>query len=738
MSTTNAWAGRAEKVPVPVALVARGDAAHRVVACLAAEGCCVETFDDVQALWSRIERGATYVAVWFNPLAVDAEALRRDLEERWGAARPVLVRVGEAEAPLWPADAAAPWPLTPAVVRSLVNLLACIAGRSADLEALHDLDERLRNAVEHDLRNPLTAVTQLGGALSNRERLSPTGRVELDGLLRAARGAIQRLEALGQACETPSVPRPTPAPVAIRPLLAQALSSTGFAPSVVQWVPDAGDPVVTMDGELFRRVLEHLLANTRNGGGTGGRVTVVAEADRLSVEVIGGGPLTDSTARRTLEWCALVVEAHGGSLTVHDGGAEGPLVRTEWPQLVEVRPVEQAEAAVPARAPLLVWFADDEVLVRKAMGRLLRRLGYDVVLFESGDALLTEIEDPHQQHDPDVVISDANMPGTQGLDVLRRVRAAAPRAARVLFTAYQPNRLVVEAFNRGTVHRYITKGQGAKEIESCLAEIDAERAIDESSGDGMRADLERLLRDARVTLHLQPLYDAQTRELVACEALLRSLDPAFKGPLEIVDATRTYGREAPLQRLLSGIGREIRAKLPPHVDLFMNVDPIILHNPDQLDFAFDPLYPVARSIVLELTERARLGSDGKWRESVDRLRRLGFRIALDDVGAGYNSLGAVAAVNPEVIKLDISLVSSVHRDETKAEIVHLLCEYARRHDLATVAEGIEEAAEAERCRELGVRWLQGYHLARPMPLDDLIARHPEAFAARETLHAAGA
>ncbi len=99
-----------------------------------------------------------------------------------------------------------------------------------------------------------------------------------------------------------------------------------------------------------------------------------------------------------------------------------------------------------------------------------------------------------------------------------------------------------------------------------------------------------------------------------------------------------------------------------------------------------------------------------------------FRVALDDVGAGYNSLGAVAAVKPDVIKLDISLVSGVHRDPRRAELVRLLCAYAAGQGMGTVAEGIEEAAEADVCTDLGVRWLQGYHLGRPMPLDDLSSR----------------
>ena len=105
------------------------------------------------------------------------------------------------------------------------------------------------------------------------------------------------------------------------------------------------------------------------------------------------------------------------------------------------------------------------------------------------------------------------------------------------------------------------------------------------------------------------------------------------------------------------------------------------------------------------------------------MRAKGFEIALDDLGAGYNSLGAVAAVSPEIIKLDISLVSNVHLSNSKKEMVYLLSEYAQKHSMKTVAEGIEVADEAEVCSQLGIKWLQGYHLARPMPLEQFMSTY---------------
>ena len=189
--------------------------------------------------------------------------------------------------------------------------------------------------------------------------------------------------------------------------------------------------------------------------------------------------------------------------------------------------------------------------------------------------------------------------------------------------------------------------------------------------------------------------------------------------------TDTDAHQVVVDQLLGSVGAP---------DLYLNTGDLVEDGGDSsqwqdfFDFerelmAVAPLYPVANSMVLELTERAQLGSDGGWESAVNYLRNVGFRIALDDVGAGYNSLGAVAAVTPEVIKLDISLIAGIHRNAQKAELVKLLADYAERRHIRTVAEGIETAEEERACKSLGVQLLQGYHLGRPVPLSDCMEKH---------------
>lgn len=511
------------------------------------------------------------------------------------------------------------------------------------------------------------------------------------------------------------------APTAVRAVLHEAVGITGLPQTAITWIPDV-DPVVRVDPERFRRVIEHLVANVRRHAEGDGQVDVRVEDGELVVEVTDRGPGFPGTFGRGLEYCRVVVEGHGGRLTHrprHEGGA---VFRVTFPEVVETRQVGAPEPSPAPEAPLNVWFADDEELVRKAVSRLLRHAGYALRTFPDGDSMLRALSEAEEP--PEAIVCDAEMPGMHGLDVLREVAKIHPQAARILYTAYWPTTLVVDAFNEGVVHRYVNKGQGSSEIEACLKQVlEQRRAASGSSKDPRRTQFEEMLSGESVTLHVQPLFDAKTGALVAAEALMRSMHPAFRGPLEILDAARAYSREYALQRLLAKVAVEIRAELPRQVDLFVNVDPIILRDPDQLDVAFAPLYPVADTIVLELTERAQLGMDGGWESAVTYLRNVGFRIALDDVGAGYNSLGAVAAVTPEVIKLDISLIAGIHRNAQKAELVKLLADYAERRQIRTVAEGIETAEEEKACRGLGVQLLQGYHLGRPVPLSEMMAKH---------------
>src|SRR5262249_54327086 len=148
------------------------------------------------------------------------------------------------------------------------------------------------------------------------------------------------------------------------------------------------------------------------------------------------------------------------------------------------------------------------------------------------------------------------------------------------------------------------------------------------------------------------------------EALLRSGEPSLPHPGAVLDAAERLDR-------LDQLGRKVRSSAPaPMMErpdagcLFVN-----LHTYDLLDPALtspdSPLAEIAHRVVLEITERASLQAIQDVRERVAVLRHMGFRIAIDDLGAGYAGLTSFAALEPEIVKLDMSLVRDVHRAPLK-------------------------------------------------------------------------
>ena len=410
-----------------------------------------------------------------------------------------------------------------------------------------------------------------------------------------------------------------------------------------------------------------------------------------------------------------IAERQGGTLQVHS--TLNNSLKVSW-LFAEAQAVENEieEKVITTSNKSHIWLIDDEPGVRLTVKRWLQHSGYSVETFEEGQHLIESLV--HADLKPALIICDADMPGMMGLEVLSIVSKQNPQIKRLLYTAREPNRWVIEAFNQGIVHRFIDKSEGPQALKTCLEDM---LKADEEQNAQIHA-LDELLSQQMLSLHVQPLFSSETREVEAVEALMRSKHPAFRGPLDILNATQIAQREFDLQQVLSSLSKTVRETLPADIKLFMNIDPLVFGFPERLDEVFSDVYPYASSIVLELTERGQLCGDA-WVESVKYLRAKGFEIALDDLGAGYNSLGAVAAVSPEIIKLDISLVSNVHLSNSKKEMVYLLSEYAQKHSMKTVAEGIEVADEAEVCSQLGIKWLQGYHLARPMPLEQFMSTY---------------
>jgi EAL domain-containing protein (putative c-di-GMP-specific phosphodiesterase class I) len=126
-----------------------------------------------------------------------------------------------------------------------------------------------------------------------------------------------------------------------------------------------------------------------------------------------------------------------------------------------------------------------------------------------------------------------------------------------------------------------------------------------------------------------------------------------------------------------------------------------------------PLSAFADHIVLEITERASLDGVKDARAKIAELRRMGFRIAIDDLGAGYAGLTSFATLEPEFVKLDMSLVRDVDKNPTKEKLIRSMTSLCKELGMMVVAEGVETPSERDLLVTLGCDLLQGYLLAKP-------------------------
>jgi EAL domain-containing protein (putative c-di-GMP-specific phosphodiesterase class I) len=151
--------------------------------------------------------------------------------------------------------------------------------------------------------------------------------------------------------------------------------------------------------------------------------------------------------------------------------------------------------------------------------------------------------------------------------------------------------------------------------------------------------------------------------------------------------------------------------IPDDALIFVNVHGLELTDEDLFADSC-ALAPLAPRIVLEITERIGLDAvAGPAR--VAMLRRRGYRIAVDDLGAGYAALGALATLEPEVVKLDMSLIRDIDAHATKRRVVGAITTLCRELGSRVVAEGVETPSELAAVREVGIDLIQGFLLARP-------------------------
>jgi diguanylate cyclase (GGDEF)-like protein len=212
----------------------------------------------------------------------------------------------------------------------------------------------------------------------------------------------------------------------------------------------------------------------------------------------------------------------------------------------------------------------------------------------------------------------------------------------------------------------------------------------------------------------QPIVELGGRAIIAYEALCRPAEAVFQSPLELFATAERAGRVAALGRAVRERAVAPVGELPADDLLFLNIHPHELFHPGALERE-PALGPLAGRLVLEITEGAELDDVDRARERIRELRAAGFRIALDDLGAGYSSLNRLASLAPDYVKLDMTLVRGLRQGSRAARLIQHMVEFCREEPITLIAEGVETPDELKAIVDLGVPLAQGFLLGRPAP-----------------------
>ncbi|WP_407670255.1 EAL domain-containing protein [Paenisporosarcina antarctica] len=232
-------------------------------------------------------------------------------------------------------------------------------------------------------------------------------------------------------------------------------------------------------------------------------------------------------------------------------------------------------------------------------------------------------------------------------------------------------------------------------------------------------DTVNFIQHGQMVSHLQPIINLHSNEVYGYESLLRTKDSDVTfSPMKLFDIAAKTG----LHSLLDQRAREEAIKVrqgnvPVGTKSFINFLPSTIYNPDfclQHTFKLVEKYQVnPEDLVFEVVETEKIIDVGHLKKVLDRYKKEGMKVALDDVGSGFSTLDMLELLRPDYVKIDRSYISNCDQDQSKLAFLNEANERAHALGIITLAEGIERIEEAQVCESLGYDLGQGYLFGKP-------------------------
>jgi EAL domain-containing protein (putative c-di-GMP-specific phosphodiesterase class I)/AmiR/NasT family two-component response regulator len=384
-----------------------------------------------------------------------------------------------------------------------------------------------------------------------------------------------------------------------------------------------------------------------------------------------------------------------------------------------------------------VLIADDNEMNRETLAEIVERSdGLELVGIAKDADEAIEMAVLWQ---PDVALLDVRMPGGGGPRAAHEIRLRCPSSRIIALSAFVDDRSVDDMLASGATS-YLTKDASFDDIVDSIkrsvngdamlsstvaahvvAELGARLEREQGQAEDHREKERRirgLLEGAEgLTMVYQPIAGLTSGVTVGVEALARFALVPHRTPDRWFAEAVEIGLGTELQLMAVALALPALDHLPNDIYVSINVDPTTASSTKLA--AIVERWPAER-IVIELTEHAPAKDYPSLREALDAFRRSGVRIAVDDAGAGFASLRHILELSPDIIKLDISIVRNIDTESSQRALASALVAFAHEIGTDLIAEGVETAEEAIALDLLGVRLIQGYFVARPGPMSDLV------------------
>jgi len=382
-----------------------------------------------------------------------------------------------------------------------------------------------------------------------------------------------------------------------------------------------------------------------------------------------------------------------------------------------------------------IYIVDDDELQVELMTELLDVAGFTASGFTSGQ---TFIEQPISNFD--IVLLDLNMPEIDGIEVMRNLYNRGCTPAFILISGFD-ERVLHSAKQFAEAKKIEVLGTYTKPIDTGrfiqeIAEIHARKklAFDKRQYNqkGSKADAGLSLLELRVALNerqfvlfYQPQIDIKSGEVKGFEALVRLKHP-IKGlifPDEFISLAEANELMPTLTQEVFSLGVEDYKKfqqrgIQQKISINISAQDLDLEMPERIATLLVDSNIPAEALMIELTESALRTSVSDSLDILNRLRMKGFSLSIDDFGTGHSSLVQLYQAPFTELKIDLQFVTRMLKDKEAYAIVKICILLAKELKLVTVAEGVETQEILDELATLGCDIAQGYHIAKPLPLDE--------------------